>query len=532
METGKQLSRLKVVELRDLISTLGISFTGKEKKSEIIALIEEVANTHLKSLKVNELKGFAADFSMELGQAKKKGELVDAILHELTGESLFVLFDVSLPEINLEEIGEELVEVEKDLETEVQKLEMEPAPDMADIYDIDQKLSDVVKQDMDLTNVASMLDIGRIKFLDRKYLESMTMLMEAGKICQIFHENYNDITHAFVILSAEKILEECRQAESNDEGAADLLIHAKRTFPAGGEIRADAIHELVNIADTVHREEIQFLENRMAYVEPLINAMRVQGVDVFNAERYLHRAREVFLIGELSNVNEYLDRAQHTAEESKDLWINEIYNDFPRVESIINQASDLGADIADAEKHLGQAKVAFENEDYSLCAELKKLAERKAMESQHSQIQKAAQLEREKLGDADKILAAVYPLVREAEAYGLNVQHVNISITNARNALMNNDYVNALTFAREAESQSKPIWTQVKAQRESILSSGQPLKLCQTCNSMGITILPSGKAVCVNCGMVYDVQVRGQQQQQQGGKKRKGKIGKGWKPFK
>ena len=129
------------------------------------------------------------------------------------------------------------------------------------------------------------------------------------------------------------------------------------------------------------------------------------------------------------------------------------------------------------------------------------------------------------MGDADKILATLSSLVREAEAYGIYTQEINTSIGNARNALINNDYVNALTYAREAETQSKPIWTQIKAQRDAILSSGQQLKHCQTCNAMGITIVQSGKAVCVNCGMVYDVQVRSVAPQS--GKKKKKK--KSWK---
>ncbi len=527
MGTGSPLSKLKVVDLKELATNLNLSLTGKEKKPELITLIEEAAGSKLKSLKVGELKAFARDFEIQLGEAKKKNELVDIIQHDLTNESVTVLFDAPQPEINLEEIGEELVEVEKDLEEVVHKLEVSSTPDMADIYDIDQKLTDVVKQDMDFTNVASMLDVGRIKFLDRKYVESMTMLMEATKTCQIFYENYKDVTHAFAILSAEKILEECRQAELNDENAADSLIHAKRTFPEGGKKRDEAIQALVELANAVHRDEIIYLENRLAQVEPLINAMRVQGVDVFNAERYLHRAREAFLIGELSNVNDHLEKAQYTAEESKDVWINEIYNDIPKVESIIKQASDLGADTTGAEKHLEQSKVAFENEDYSLCAELKKLAERKAMESQHSQIQKAAQLEREKFGDAEKILATLSSLIREAEVYGINTKEINISMTNARNALINNDYVNALTYAREAESQSKTIWTQIRAQREAIQSSGRILKPCQTCNSPGITVLQNGKAVCVNCGMVYDVQVKNAQSV-----KKKKKKKKGWNPLK
>jgi len=529
MGTEKPLSKMKVAELKELAIKLNLPITGKEKKNDLISLIQEASSTKLKSLKVSELKGFAGDFGIELGGAKKKIEIIEIIITNLTDESLIVLFDAGQPEIDLEEIGEELVEVEKDLEEVVHKLEEKSSPDMLDIYDIDQKLADVVKQDMDFANVASMLDMGRIKFLDRKYVESMTMLTEATNSCQIFYDNYKDVTYAFVILSAEKILEECRQAESNDENAADSLIHAKRTFPEGGKKREEAIHNLVELANSVYREEIIYLENRMAHVEPLINAMRVQGVDVFNAERYLHRAREAFLVGELATVNKHLEKAQYTAEESKDVWINEIANDIPRVESIISQASDLGAETTAAEKHLDQAKIAFDNEDYSLCAELKKLAERKAMESQHSQIQKAAQLEREKLGDADKILATIFPLIREAEAYGLDVQQINLIMSNARNALINNDYVNALTYAREAESLSKPLWTQIRAQRESIQSSGQPLKPCQTCNAPGITVLQNGKGVCVNCGMVYEVQVRTAPTE---GKKKKKKKGKGWNPLK
>ena len=85
----------------------------------------------------------------------------------------------------------------------------------------------------------------------------------------------------------------------------------------------------------------QVLEEKIAFIEPLINAMRVQGVDVFKAERYLHRAREAFLVGELASVNDSLERAHGNAEESKEIWINDIYNDIPRVESIISQASDF-----------------------------------------------------------------------------------------------------------------------------------------------------------------------------------------------
>jgi antirestriction protein len=509
MSVSESFTKLKAPEIKLLAKDIGLKLMGREKKSDLLGMINAALDAKLNSMTLDDLKYFADSIGLDIPAAIQPADCAALLKPALTDAAVRQLFNVSSQQQSqLEEIGGELKNLEKDMESVLDKLEHLPPPDMTDIYVIDQKLTDVVKTNIDYSNVASLLDVGRIKFLDRKYVESMTILDEAIKASEDMIQKYCDITQAFIILSAEKVLEECRDSKSNNEKAADMLIHAKRTFSSRGANRLEAIQALSELAKKVHREEVIILEQRLAQVEPLINAMRVQGVDIFNAERYIHRARESFLIGDLASVTAYLDKSVNMANESKNQWINEIRNDIPRVESIIHQASELGADTAEAEKHLLQAKSAFANKDYSLCSELKKQAERKAMESQHSQIQKAAKLEREKLGDAEKILSSLVPIMREAEAYGINVMEMSGSMHSARNALMNNDYVNALTYARDAESRSKSVLTQVKSFREHVIASREPLQLCQTCNVVGVKLFPQGKAVCVNCGMVYDVQVR------------------------
>lgn len=511
MVSDDPITKLKVPELRALAKDIGLQLTGKEKKTELLAAISNALDSRLGSMSVESIKEFGSSIGVDLSGFSQVAECTEALKPSISGACLKKLFgaaDTPVTQKQLENIGDELVEVDKDVESVVQNLEHRPAPDMTDIYVIDQKLADVVKMNIDYSNVASMLDVGRIKFLDRKYVESMSILNEAIKASESMISLYNDITQAFIILSAEKILEECRDSKNNDEKAADALIHAKRTFSTPGPNRQEAIRRLSEIAANVHREEVIFLEQRMAFVEPLINAMKVQGVDVFNAERYLHRARESFLLGDLASVTAYLDKALNMANESKDRWIQEIGNDIPRVESILNQAAELGADVSAAQKHLAQAKSAFDNQDYSLCSELKKQAERKAMESQHSQIQKAAKLEKEKLGDAEKILNSLVPMMREAEVYGIQASEMSGAVQAARTALMNNDYVNALTYARDAEARSKPVWTQIKASREAVIASREPLRQCNSCNTASLKVFPNNKAACVNCGMVYDIQVR------------------------
>jgi hypothetical protein len=523
------IMKLKAGELKTLANELGLPTTGKEKKAELAELVLASLREKITQLPIERLKKIASGQNLTTPESYQTLDYVNAIMNNPYVDTLKDVFDIEGKTTSqkqgtqeeLEDIGDELVQVEKDIEGVVQKLERMPALDMADIYLIDQKLADVVKLNIDYGHVANMLDVGRIKFLDRKYIESMTMLTEAIKASDNLHNQYRDITQAFIILSAEKILEECRESKSNNEIAADSLIKAKRMFFTGSENKYDSVKKVSEISSTVYKEEVMFLEGRLAQVEPLISALKVQGVDVFNAERYLHRAREAFLAGELASVNSYLDKSVNTAEDSKNHWIEEIRADIPRVESILKQASELGADISTAEKHLSQAKVAFENQDYSLCSELKKIAERKAMESQHLQIQKAAKLEREKLGDAEKILGTIAPLIREAEAYGINTYDINGVINASRNALFNNDYVNALTYARDAETRSKQVWTQVRAFRESVIASREQLQHCQTCNTMGLKVFPHGKAVCVSCGMVYDIQVRAPEAQKSGWFKKK-----------
>ena len=50
MGTGSTLSKLKVADLKTLANNLNISLTGKEKKPDLISLIEDASTIKLKSL--------------------------------------------------------------------------------------------------------------------------------------------------------------------------------------------------------------------------------------------------------------------------------------------------------------------------------------------------------------------------------------------------------------------------------------------------------------------------------------------------
>jgi hypothetical protein len=527
MALGKSVEKLKVSELKELAKDIGASTKGK-KKENYLAAIEGAVNNKLDSFKVNELRALAKEMKIEMAGKKKKVEIAEQIRTSLDvdgiieiigpgdGETELTEFEKAAMEEDkhppkervaeeLEEIGEELVDIEKDVEVVMDDIKKIPTPDMADVYEIDKRLTELVNMNVEYANIGSLLDVGRVKFLDRRFIESMNMLREAVTASEEFIEQYQEVAYAFIIQSSEKILEECREAKSNDEKAADTLIAAKRAFSKKGKKRIEATEALVNIATQVYREEVELLEEAMTKRENLIKAMKVQGVDTFNAERYLHRAREVFLVGEMNECMTYLEKSETVANESKDIWIKEIEEAVPRVESIIMQSQEFGTDTNEVEKHLNQAKTALENGDYSLCAELTKLAERKAMEGQQSQIQRAAQLEKEKLGDAQKILAAIAPLIQEAQLYGLKTTDIEAAVNSSMSALQKNDYVNAMTHAQNAESMAKYLRTQMEAERERIITSGGPFKTCSVCGAVSVKLFSNGWARCMGCGQTFQV---------------------------
>ena len=530
MALGKTVEKMKVSELKELAKEIG-AYTKGKKKENYLAAIEGAVNNKLDSYKVDELRDLAKENDINLEGKKKKLDIVEHIRLALDADDIISLIgpvagepeEEELTEFEkdameaagqvdkekvteeLEEIGEELVEIEKDVEVVMDDVSKIPTPDMADVYEIDKRLTELVNINVEYANVGSLLDVGRVKFLDKRFLESMSMLREAVTASDEFIDQYQDVAYAFIIQSAEKILEECRESKSNDETAADVLIAAKRAFSKKGKRRSETVEKLSERAVQVYREQVELLEEAMTKRENLIKAMKVQGVDTFNAERYIHRAREVFLVGELSECMTYLEKSESIANDSKNIWIKEIESDVPRVENIIKQSQEFGTDTKEAEKHLKHAKTALENQDYSLCAELTKLAERKAMEGQQSQIQRAAQLEKEKLGDAQKILATVSPLVQEAQLYGLKTEDVDKHVSSSMSALQNNDYVNALTYAQKAESMAKYLRTQVEAEREKIISSGGPFKTCSICGAVSVKLFPNGWARCMGCGQTFQV---------------------------
>ena len=495
----QKLNGYKVAELKSLLSSSHIEYHNKLKKAELIDLIYDKVEQKLGEQDAPGLEQLSDTLGIDNDRGARKDEQVSRIMMQMEPSQAPSLFNNT--EDELIKIGADLVDIGRDIEETIGIIQAMPASGNTD--EIDRLLNEKMASAFEIGPIMQIFDTGRRKYQDRQFIDSINDLMEVRDISSIEFSNLEDIIYAHLILACENLIQKCDDAPTAEQRDGNVLLDAKRAFNIGGREREDAVAVLVEYSKTLYYDEIKLIREAISEKHSLITTMKLQGVDVFNAERYLNRAKDSLKDIDFTMSISYLDKAETSAKESQVAWKEQIINDVPRVELIISTANDLGAAVVDADKMLGQAKLALENADYGLCAELTKIAERKAMEVQQSQIQKAAQLERRQLGEVRSTLESLEPVIREAFIYGVDIGEVNNAIQRSKAALNNNDYVNGKLFVREAENHVKLIMPHLEDIRKNIVQNSTDLHHCSNCDQNTIKIFDNHWARCMSCGLIW-----------------------------
>ncbi len=493
----QKLNKRKVAELKSLLSDSHIEHQSKLKKFELINLINDRVENRMVEMDVPGLGQLSGALGIDAHDESSKDEIISSIMMQIEPEQIPSLFNNT--EEELVKIGEDLVDIGRDIEETIGIIQAMPASGNTD--EIDKLLNEKIISDFKIEPIIKRFDLGRMKFRERQFIDSINDLVDVRDLSIIEFSNLECIIYAHLILACENLIQKCDDVMDIKDG--NVLLDAKRAFNAGGKERQDAVNALVEYSKTLYYDEIKKIREAISEKDSLITTMKLQGVDVFNAERYLNRARDSLRDIDFTMSISYLDKAENSAKESLAAWKEQIINDVPRVGQIISAADELGAAVVDAEKMLVQAKLALENEDYSLCSELTKIAERKAMEIQQTQIQKAAQLERRQLSEVRSTLDSLEPIIREAFIYGVDIGEVNNAIQRSKAALNNNDYVNAKLYVREAENHVKLIMPHLENIRNNIVKSSTDLHQCSNCGQQKIKVFDNNWARCMSCGLIW-----------------------------
>lgn len=241
----------------------------------------------------------------------------------------------------------------------------------------------------------------------------------------------------------------------------------------------------------------------LASIRDAIREASGLGASVVLAEEAWNLAAEALEKGEVAEGTARLERASQLATEARARKVREIEDFLSAVEDHIALARTVGADPADAERHLGDARAAYEGREYARASELATRAERLAMLGQLGQIQKAMELREAQTRRAYAVVATNEPVVREAESYGLNVADARVLLRQARDVLARGDYLTGLMFARNAEEAVERLLPQIDEERRRRGIEKPSRGICGVCRSTRLHFYDNGWGRCLDCGSPF-----------------------------
>ena len=347
----------------------------------------------------------------------------------------------------------------------------------------------------------------------------MASLSGAMGLADLSVANFQDTMLARALLAAMDTIDCCKMSESNSPETERELHDALRAHRDGLPGAREKAIALLNKCVKIYREELVALQSVLQTKQIFVQNMKAQGVDVFNAERFLRRASDALAQKSCRDATEYLAKAEKSAVESRQAWLEQVRGQLPQVEATVKEAKSLGADVSEAERLIEQAKVALESSDYSLCAELVKRGEQKAIEAQRAQVQKAEELRRRQLQAAQESLVTSTQMATEARAYNIEGwQNLDMKIREAQEALMRSDAFGATTAAKEAENLARQMQQAIEEGRKGADAlQVQYTGPCPRCNQMAVKALQTGFGRCASCGFVYPFQYQQPQKQEKRG---------------
>ena len=476
---------------------------AQQSPDEIKEALAVALFKRLSDMKSSDLKEKAQAWGAQ-PKGKKKQEIIESILDSPEGaEGAFREFFGSVEqkgEIELEAIGRDIEQAVKEAECS-DLLRPEEMEEIRRLLEQHKTLAVNFREPEQLMGRA-MQSLGSRDLEDalRSAQNSMALAQQAS-------DNFRRFSTATLLSAADALMTSTHLAESNDHEAKRAFSYALSAYRDGLPMDS-ALAPLVDKCVQIFKDELVALNEVYQTKKILISNFRNQGVDTFNAERYMRRVEDALAVRNHAEAWDYLERAEKSVVESRNAWMTQIQGEVPMAENVIQEARHLGADTAEAERLIAQARVAMDAHDYALCAELTKRSTRKAMEAQQQQVERAGDLQRRQLQKADSSLQAAYPLKQEARAYALDVALMDQMAQSLRSSLQAGDYVNATSYAKDLDESCRLLRPKVEAERERVAHLQTPLGgPCPGCKQNTVRFLETGYGRCLSCGYIFTYQI-------------------------
>ncbi|MFQ6107728.1 MAG: hypothetical protein ACE5QF_09145 [Thermoplasmata archaeon] len=456
----------------------------------------------LSKMKVKQLREFAKEHSIPLKGLRKKADIISAIAAVEDIENL--LFKGEVEELKKEE--EEITDIGEEIQETIE--EIARLPPLED-EEADPVIIEGKNVDVDFRRLEELVDRARMRYEEGSYAKSLSLAQEAIANLEEPLRNFQKYAFSYALLSAEGLIRESGKADKDVEKAISVVMRAKKAYADGTIFEDhDVLKEIDKATKKLYLADVQQAKEAFLSTRRFVFDVADLGADISKARDMIRRAEDALESGNYTTALKRLADAEKLAREARRSRIEEIRKAIPATKAVVEEAEHVGADVSEAEKYLKQAKIALRNKDYILCNELTKRAEHVAMQSQHRQIQKAMELRRRQVENAQKIIMRVEPLIFEAEEYRIGVSEVKAILEKAKEILSQGDYVNGTYFAKEAEELARRLGPRLEEERKRRGIAKPTEGICGACGSRSLEFYDNGWGKCLDCSRVFQWSAR------------------------
>jgi hypothetical protein len=306
------------------------------------------------------------------------------------------------------------------------------------------EIEDAVKLDIDVTDARKLYNQAETLFNAKTYEKALNYAERARKSVEDVRLGYFDVRMGTLIADAKSKISEIRELGAEVGDAERLLADAEEALK---QRAFDKIEELVATA------EQSALDSKRAYLctvaktqittaEASIGTLKELGADTTNVDAILAQAREAFDSENYDDAIKLAKECETLAETTRVKFLTD------KCEKLLSAATDavtgakaVGADVANAEKLLTDAKSALAEQDFERAEQIAIECEKKAVSVKDAYV----------TNKVSGIIATVQSLLSDMKGSGVEDLESEELIAKAQHAFDNREHEQAMFYAMKAQ---------------------------------------------------------------------------------
>jgi len=463
-EIELELSKLTILQLRDIARQSGIDISGSIRKKEIIdkLLASDISPENI--VKMMAPGKFSHEERKPVEQAKTPAE----------------------PE-------------------KIEKWTAEPAKKIGPvteqkIMEVREYIRHVLTNKPSFFQIDSELEAAVAKYLSGDFYGAVRDIRKARERASDLYSHFRIYTNALGIETSEKVLEEAmRRGKMQPEDKKALMEAAMVGFVDGtpaereetlDKLESEALSSFDRIIGDIGKD-IEVRQNR---------AIELQGIgaNVLEAINLLKEADKLKLMLQLDAVKQLLGRVDELMKQAEKNRVEELRFSIPRVRASIEDAKIIGIDVGEPEKDLEKASYHFERGELKACVESLSKAGAVIDQTVTQRLANDVALKQGILDKAKAMIQQIAAPMAEVHSYGIDASEGFHYMSNMQIALNRQDAVSAMKFAKRAEELSNKYSAELKELKDKAVHVND--SKCWQCGQDMLYNYTNGITRCSNCG--------------------------------